>query len=62
MIRYHVIALLCLVGAGISTIEALVAYMEKGPTHWRFLVMLGVFMLSILVYARARKLRKKNIR
>lgn len=61
MIKYHVLALLCLVAAALSGIEALVQFAatpEKmsNPLGW---LMLVVFAASMLLYLRVRKLRKK---
>ncbi len=68
MIKYHVLALLCLVAAAISAVEFLAismtqvegsgsSYLESG----RFWLMIGVFGFSIMMYFRVRRLRKLEL-
>lgn len=61
MIKYHVIALLCVCAAAISGIEATVQFTTtkegySNPLGW---LMVLVCLASALLYFRVRKLRKK---
>jgi cell division protein FtsW (lipid II flippase) len=66
MIKYHVLALLCLVAAAISAVEFLAismydaenqgnAYLSSG----RFWLMIGVFGFSVVMYFRIKRMRKE---
>ncbi len=68
MIKYHVLALLCLVAAAISAVEFLAismydaerqgnAYLSSG----RFWLMIGVFGFSIVMYFRIKRMRKESL-
>jgi hypothetical protein len=61
MIKYHILALLCLVAAGISLIELLaVYYTTKGDfTSVQFWLMVFVFAFSMMMYFRIKRLRKE---
>lgn len=65
MIKYHVLALLSLVAAAISAVEILVVF-KKNPTgyigEFEFWLLTGVFVLSIVMYFRVKRERKKNIK
>jgi Kef-type K+ transport system membrane component KefB len=63
MIKYHILALLCLVAAGISLIELLaVYYTTKGDfTSVEFWLMVFVFAFSIMMYFRIKRLRKEAL-
>jgi hypothetical protein len=65
MIKYHVLALLSLVAAAISAVEILVVF-KKNPTgyigEFEFWLLTGVFALSILMYLKVKRERKKNIK
>ena len=60
MIKYHILALLCLVAAGISLIELMVILQTqphsiKGAEFW---IMSFVFIFSLVIYFRVKGLRK----
>ena len=61
MIQYHVMALLCLVAAGVAGIEALFRFTMtpegfSNPLGW---LMTALTAGAFLLYFRVRKLRKK---
>jgi len=64
MIKYHVLALLSLVAAAISAVEILVVF-KKNPTGYlsdfEFWLLTGVFALSMVMYFRVKRERKKKI-
>lgn len=64
MIKYHVLALLSLVAAAISAVEILVVF-SKNPTGYlydfEFWLLTGVFVLSMVMYFRVKRERKKKI-
>jgi hypothetical protein len=64
MIKYHVLALLSLVAAAISAVEILVVF-SKNPTGYlsdfEFWLLTGVFALSMAMYFRVKRERKKKI-
>ncbi len=64
MIKYHILALLCLVAAGISLIELMYILQTQPMYHkdGRFWVMLFVFVFSLVVYFRVKGLRKVAMR
>lgn len=60
MIKYHILALLCLVAAGISLIELMVI-IQTQPEFLRgaeFWIMSFVFIFSLVIYFRVKGLRK----
>lgn len=60
MIKYHILALLCLVAAGISLIELMVI-IQTQPQFLRgaeFWIMSFVFIFSLVIYFRVKGLRK----
>lgn len=61
MIQYHILALVSLVIAAFTTIEAAICYYSstKGWGEPKLWLMIGVTALCILLYFRLRKLRKK---
>ena len=68
MIKYHVLALLCLVAAAISAVEFLAISMHDGATQGnaylssgRFWLMIGVFGFSIVMYFRIKRMRKEAV-
>lgn len=64
MIKYHILALLCLVAAGISLIELMVI-LQTQPLYYKgggFWVMAFVFIFSLVVYFRVKGLRKVAMR
>lgn len=65
MIKYHVLALLSLVAAAISAVEILYVF-TKNPTGYlgdfKFWLLTGVFVLSMVMYFRVKRERKKNIK
>ncbi len=60
MIKYHILALLCLVAAGISLIEILfiLQSVKVYYTAVQFWLMVFVFLFSLVIYFRVKKLRK----
>lgn len=60
MIKYHILALLCLVAAGISLIEILFIMQSVSVyyTAVQFWLMAFVFLFSLVIYFRVKKLRK----
>ena len=66
MIKYHILALLCLVAAAISGIEFLAIATLDHPndylSHGRFWLMIGVFAFSIMLYIRVRRFRKEEMK
>ncbi len=68
MIKYHVLALLCLVAAAISAVEFLAISMHDAATQGnaylssgRFWLMIGVFGFSIVMYFRIKRMRKEAL-
>ncbi len=68
MIKYHVLALLCLVAAAISAVEFLAISMQDAATQGnaylssgRFWLMIGVFGFSIVMYFRIKRMRKEAL-
>ena len=68
MIKYHVLALLCLVAAAISAVEFLAISMHDAATQGnaylssgRFWLMIGVFGFSIVMYFRIKRMRKEAV-
>ncbi len=59
MIKYHILALLCLVAAGISLVELMVVSAQpqcyKLASFW---LMAIVFIFSLVIYFRVKGLRK----
>ncbi len=68
MIKYHILALLCLVAAAISAVEFLAISMHDAATQGtaylssgRFWLMIGVFGFSIVMYFRIKRMRKESL-
>jgi len=64
MIKYHILALLCLVAAAISAIEFLAISIEDRDyaTSLKFWLMIFVFAVSIMLYIRTRRFRKESFK
>lgn len=64
MIKYHILALLCLVAAAISAIEFLAISIENPEymTSFRFWLMIFVFAFSVMLYLRTRRFRKESFK
>ena len=61
MIKYHVLALLFLVAAAISGVEAYVQFVlqgPKGPLAW---LMLSLCIASGILYIRTSRIRRKSL-
>jgi hypothetical protein len=61
MIQHHVLALLCLVAAAISGVEALVQY-QVGGLSAQFGLMIVLFAGSIWLYLRTSRIRREKMR
>lgn len=64
MIKYHILALLCLVAAAISAIEFLAISIENPEyiTSFNFWLMILVFAFSVMLYLRTRRFRKESFK
>lgn len=64
MIKYHILALLCLVAAAISAIEFLAISIENPEyiTAFNFWLMILVFAFSVMLYLRTRRFRKESFK
>ena len=64
MIKYHILALLCLVAAAISAIEFLAISIEDRDyaTSLKFWLMILVFAFSVMLYLRTRRFRKESFK
>ena len=63
MIKYHILALLCLVAAAISAIEFLAISIENPDymSSFKFWLMILVFAFSVMLYLRTRRFRRASL-
>lgn len=61
MIKHHLLALLLLVAAAISAIEALYQY-QVGGLSVQFGLMLLVFVAAVFLYFRTSRIRREKMR
>jgi hypothetical protein len=61
MIKHHLLALLLLVAAAISAIEALYQY-QVGGLSVQFGLMLLVFVAAVFLYFRTSRIRRDKMR
>lgn len=61
MIKYHVLALLFLVAAAISGVEAYVQFVLQGLTAPLAWLMLALCIASGILYIRTSKIRRKAL-
>ena len=63
MIKYHILALLCLVAAAISAIEFLAISIENPDymSSFKFWLMMLVFGFSVALYFRVRRFRRASL-
>jgi len=62
MIKYHILALLSLVAAAISGVEAYVQFMHPQGSNTQGYLMIGVMLLSGYMYIRTAKIRRAFVK